>query len=72
MTFVLYGYFILIFFSRSTAHYRSYLTDDTDTHILWQAALGRTSALLAAQKEPKPTPEKKVRGKGAHAAQESA
>jgi len=36
------------------------------------AALGRTSALLAAQKEPKPTPEKKVRGKGAHAAQESA
>jgi len=29
------------------------------------AALGRVSAILAAQKEPKPTPERKVRGKKA-------
>jgi len=36
------------------------------------AALGRTSALLAAQKEPKPTPEKKVRGKKARVVEESA
>lgn len=36
------------------------------------AALGRTSALLAAQKEPKPTLEKKVRGKKTLAIEESA
>jgi len=36
------------------------------------AALGRSSALLAAQKEPKPTPEKKVRGKKARVIEESA
>jgi len=36
------------------------------------AVLGRTSAILAAQKEPKPTPERKLRGKKARAAQESA
>jgi hypothetical protein len=28
-----------------------------------QLAIARTSALLQAQKEPKPTPEKKTRGK---------
>ena len=44
----------------------------TLTHLLRQAALGRTSALLAAQKEPKPTPERKARGKKALAIEESA
>jgi len=34
---------------------------------LRKVALGRTSALLAAQKEPKPVPEKKPRGKKAKA-----
>jgi len=39
---------------------------------LRKAALGRTSALLAAQKEPKPTPERKVRGKKPRVIEESA
>ncbi|KIM82307.1 hypothetical protein PILCRDRAFT_820690 [Piloderma croceum F 1598] len=36
------------------------------------AAIGRASALLAAQKEPKPTPEKKARGKKTRAIEQSA
>lgn len=46
--------------------------DYADPLISRQAALGRTSALLAAQKEPKPTPERKVRGKKARTVEESA
>jgi hypothetical protein len=43
-------------------------SNGTDTFACSQAALGRVSALLQAQKEPKPTPPKKLRGKKATAA----
>ena len=43
------------------------LLDETDLSYL-QTVLARVSAIQASKKEPKPTPEKKVRGKKAKSA----
>lgn len=44
----------------------------TDLNLTLQAALARVSALIAAQKEPKPLPPKKLRGRKAKVVEASA